>query len=208
MKKEDGITEREKELLGKYFNQLNDLISQEIAVEQAKADAIKDQAKAEGEYIGQSYEEYYATAQKWISTAQEQKDKTIKLAEERYTGELAQLNLAYKTQEERQSEAYKKEYDKIVANKESAIAEAQDRFRQVNDIYANGFYQMGESAGGFVEHYKYWMTEYANEEQRYEAERDEAFRKHYKSEQDRRTALGKIEQQHLQNQKNIWRWRN
>lgn len=199
-----GINEKEKQQLTKYFNTLNDLISQEIEVEQAKAEAVKQQAELAGKYNNQSFEEYYEIAQKWISTAQEQRDKTVQLAEERYTGELAQLNQAYKTEEERQSAHYQNELTRILENKQNAIDQANDKFRQVNDIYAQGFYEMGEQEGGFVEHYNYWNEQLIKEDQRYAKEKAEVLSKSYKNDIERQQALAQATKSHTENMKNIW----
>lgn len=199
-----GITDKEKQQLTKYFDTLNDLISQEIAVEQAKAEAVKQQAELAGKYNGQSYEEYKEIAQKWISTAQEQRNKTIQLAEERYTGELAQLNQAYQTEDERQSEHYQKELARIMENKESAINIANEKFRQVNDIYAQGFFDMASQDGGFLQHYQYWTAEMNKESQRYSTREMEIKNTAYKNQKDRNLDIQKNQSQHAAEIKRIY----
>lgn len=199
-----SLTEEEKKDLEQYFKDLDNLIKQEVEVEQAKADAIKTQAKQESDTFNSSLKEYEERAKKWIATATEQRDKTVKLAEERYTNELAQLNMAYKTEESRQDEHYKNELARITQAKNDAIQQANSQVAEVNGIYADGYLERTQGQEDFYGHYKYWEDQLVKEQQKYNDKIKEINDNRFADEETKQAQRDKAYQNWQARQKRIW----
>lgn len=132
-------TQEEITQLDEYFTKLRELKDREIQIQGQIAQAITQQATTNAQNFQGSLEEYKIQSQEWIKTAKEQKDATLKLIEEGTIEELALLNQRYTTEEQRQSEAYQNEYNKIMENKQAKIDSANDEVAQVTAIYASGY---------------------------------------------------------------------
>ena len=77
--------------------------------------------------VAEQVEEYKIQSQEWLKTAEEHKTKTIELINNQTIEEVALLNTRYATEEARQTEEYQKEYERIVAQKEEKIAQANEK---------------------------------------------------------------------------------
>lgn len=144
-----GYTQEEITQLDEYFNKLRELKNREIEIQQSVANAISQQAITNAESFQGTLEEYKVQSQEWIKTAKEQKDATIKLIEEGTIEEVALLNQRYTTQEERQSEAYQKEYATIMEQKQSKIDAANEEVAKVSEVYTKGYLERGKQNESF-----------------------------------------------------------
>ncbi len=144
-----GYTQEEITQLDEYFNKLRELKNREIEIQQSVANAISQQAITNAESFQGTLEEYKVQSQEWIKTAKEQKDATIKLIEEGTIEEVALLNQRYTTQEERQSEAYQKEYATIMEQKQSKIDAANEEVAKVSEVYTKGYLERNKQNESF-----------------------------------------------------------
>lgn len=144
-----NYTQEEIIQLDEYFTKLRELKDREIQIQSEMATAITQQSTSNAESFQGSLEEYKIQSQEWIKTAIEQKDATIKLIEEGTIEEVALLNQRYATEEQRQSEAYQTEYNKIMEQKQAKIDSANDEVMKVNEAYANGYLKRVEQDNGF-----------------------------------------------------------
>lgn len=134
-------TKKEITQLDEYFKKLRELKDREVQIQNQIAQAISQQATTNAKSFQGSLEEYKLQSQEWLKTAQEQKNATVKLIEEGTIEEIALLNQRYTTEEQRQSEAYQNEYNKIMEQKQKKIDNANEEVSKVNEAYANGYYQ-------------------------------------------------------------------
>lgn len=132
-------TQEEIQQLDNYFDRLNELYQQQLAIEQVRSKAILQQAETEAQTFSGSLEEYKAKSQEWIKTAQEQSDTIIAKAKEQSIQEIALLNQRYGDQANMQNEAYKKEYDAIIARRDSECNAAKETVAKVTEIFAKGY---------------------------------------------------------------------
>jgi len=144
-----GYTQEEITQLDEYFTKLRELKDREIQIQSEIANAITQQATTNAQAFQGSLEEYKVQSQEWIKTAKEQKEATVKLIEEGTIEEVALLNQRYKTEEERQSEAYQKEYATIMQQKQEKIDAATDELAKVSEVYANGYLERSKQEDGF-----------------------------------------------------------
>lgn len=136
-----GYTQEEITQLDEYFTKLRELKDREIQIQTQIAQAITQQATTNAQSFQGALEEYKIQSQEWIKTAQDQKNATIKLIEEGTIEEIALLNQRYATEDQRNTEAYQNEYNKIMERKQAKIDSANDEVAQVSAIYANGYLQ-------------------------------------------------------------------
>lgn len=134
-----GYTQEEITQLDEYFTKLRELNQREIEIQQQIAGAITQQAVTSAETFKGTLEEYKAQSQEWLKTAEEQKNKTIELINNQTIEEVALLNTRYTTEEARQTEEYRKEYERIVAQKEEKITQANEEVAKISEVYANGY---------------------------------------------------------------------
>lgn len=144
-----NYTQEEIKQLDEYFTKLRELKDREIELQQSIAGAITQQAVTNAETFQGSLDEYKAQSEKWIKTAQDQRDATIKLIEEGTIEEVALLNQRYKTEEERQSEAYQNEYNAIKEREQTKIDAANNEVARVSEIYSNGYTERAKQEDGF-----------------------------------------------------------
>ncbi len=153
-----GYTQEEITQLDEYFTKLRELNQREIEIQQQIAGAITQQAVTNAQTFQGSLEEYKIQSQEWLKTAEDQKNKTIELINNQTIEEVALLNTRYTTEEARQTEEYQKEYDRIVAQKEEKIAQANEEVAKISQIYANGYAERGLQDEGWYstlsEYYK------------------------------------------------------
>lgn len=152
-----GYTQEEITQLDEYFTKLRELKDREIQIQNEIATAITQQATSNAQSFQGSLEEYKVQSQEWIKTALEQKEATVALIEQGTIEEVALLNQRYKTQEERQSEAYQKEYATIMQQKQEKINAATDELAKVTEVYANGYLERSKQEDGFYNTLKEYM---------------------------------------------------
>ena len=134
-----GYTQEEITQLDEYFTKLRELNQREIEIQQQISEAITQQAVTNSQTFQGSLEEYKVQSQEWIKTAEEQKNKTIELINNQTIEEVALLNTRYITEEERQGEAYQKEYEAIMEQKQAKIDAANSEVAEICQIYTNGY---------------------------------------------------------------------
>ena len=144
-----GYTQEEITQLDEYFTKLRDLKNREIEIQSQIATAITQQATTNAQSFQGSLDEYKVQSQEWIKTATEQKNATVALIEQGTIEEVALLNQRYSTEEERQSEAYQKEYNAIMEQKQTKIDMANDEVAKVSEVYANGYLERSKQNDGF-----------------------------------------------------------
>lgn len=155
-------TQEEITQLDEYFEKLRELKNREIEIQNQIQGAITQQAVTNAETFQGSLEEYKVQAEEWISTAQQQADKTIQIIEQSVIEETALLNQKYGEQANMQNEAYATEYNNIIAQKEAKIQEVNAEVAEITKAYANGYWQRSEDNQKFLQ--------LLNEAQRLEAE--------------------------------------
>lgn len=144
-----NYTQSEIKQLDEYFTKLRELNQREIEIQQQISSAITQQATTNAETFKGSLEEYKIQSQEWLKTAEEQKTKTIDLINQQTIEEVALLNTRYTTEEQRQSEAYQKEYDKIMQQKQTKIDSANDEIAKISEVYANGYLERSKQNDGW-----------------------------------------------------------
>lgn len=162
-----GYTEQEILQLDEYFAKMREIADAQLAIQEAKSDAIRQQAVNEAQTFKGSLGEYQLTAQEWIKTAQDQADQQISLIEEQTTTELTLLNQKYGNQANMANEAYKAEYDELMARKDASIQAANEEVGAVSSAYQNGYLQRAEHLQAFLDKTKELKGQEEAEEQRY-----------------------------------------
>lgn len=162
-----GYTQEEITQLDEYFTKLRELKNREIEIQNSIAEAITQQAKTIAEAFQGSLAEYEVQSQRWIKTATDQKDATVRLIEEGTIEEVALLNQRYKTEEERQSEAYQNEYAKIMEQKQAKIDAANEEVAEVTRIYAENYLERTNQNEGFYNTLKEFSKKAEEESERH-----------------------------------------
>lgn len=165
-----NYTQKEIQQLDEYFEKLRTLNQRELEIEQSIANAIAQQATATATSFQGSLEEYKVQSQEWIKTAEEQKAKEIELINTQTTEEIALLTQRYGNKATMENEAYRQEYEKIIANKDAKIQQANDEVAQISSIYAQGYSERAMQDGDFYEHIKHYNSEQEAEENRHNSE--------------------------------------
>lgn len=155
-----GYTQEEITQLDEYFEKLRALKDREIAIQQERARAITQQATTNAEIFQGSLEEYKVQSRQWISTAQQQADKTIDIIEQQSIEETALLNQKYGNQANMQNEAYAAEYNNLMTQKQQKIDNANAEVAEVSAIYAQGYIDRANQDGQFGEHIKNYLNEW------------------------------------------------
>lgn len=144
-KERRDYTDQEIEKLEKLFARLNELNEQQIKIEEARADAIRQQAETAAEAYKGSLAGYQEEAQRWIATAQEQSEEQIKIIEEQTNTSIALLNQRYGKQAKMSNAAYASEYNALLMQKELNIAAAKDEVIKVTEAYQEGYLERAEN---------------------------------------------------------------
>lgn len=161
-----GYTQEEITQLDEYFTKLRELNQREIEIQQQISTAITQQAETNAKAFQGSLDEYKVQSQEWIKTAEEQKEKTIELIKKQTIEEVALLNSRYSTEEDRQNEEYKKEYDRIVKHKDEKIKEVTDEVAKVNGAYSNGYLERVKQNDSFYTKVKEYNEKIEKENKR------------------------------------------
>lgn len=199
-----GYTQEEITQLDEYFNKLRELKNRELEIQQSISSAITQQAQQEAQAFEGSLEEYTVKSQEWIKTAEEQRDKQIEIINDGTTQQIVLLNQRYKTEEERQSEAYQNSYNEIIRQKEEKIALANEEVAKVTEAYSNGYTERAKQNESW-----YTQLSEANEKTETENERhtnrlQEIEEKYGNSYHVLQTHTATENEKHKQKMKDIW----
>lgn len=162
-----GYTDQEIIQLDNYFQRLNELQEQQLEVQQLKAEAITQQGVTAAQSFSGSLAEYEAESQRWIATAREQADIQTKIIEEQTTNELALLRQKYGDQATLANDAYKKEYDEIVARKEERLALVNEEVGKVAGAWEQGYLDQAEDLTSYLAHVSELQEEEIEENRRF-----------------------------------------
>lgn len=173
-----GYTDQEIIQLDNYFQRLNELQEQQLEVQQLKAEAITQQGVTAAQSFSGSLAEYEAESQRWIATAREQADIQTKIIEEQTTNELALLRQKYGDQATLANDAYKKEYDEIVARKEERLALVNEEVGKVAGAWEQGYLDQAEDLTSYLAHVSELQEEEIEENRRF-SEQKQALEEEY-----------------------------
>lgn len=132
-------TQAEIEQLDAYFEKLRSLNQRELEIQKQISTAICQQAVTNSETFQGSLEDYKKQSEEWLSTAEDQKNKTIELINSQTTEEIVLLNQRYGEQANMQNEAYATEFNGIIAAKEAKIKETENEVNTITGVYAQGY---------------------------------------------------------------------
>ena len=161
-------TQKEIQQLDEYFQKLRELNQRELEIEQEIAKAISQQAVSTAETFQGSLEEYKIQSQEWIKTAEDQKDKEVSLIESQTTQEIALLNQRFGDKADISNEAYKKEYDRIIENKEKNIQQVNEEIAKISQKYADGYLERAKQNDGFYQKLKEYNDKIEKENESHE----------------------------------------
>ena len=159
-------TDQEIKQLDEYFQKLRDMADQELAVQEAKSAAIRQQAVTDSETFKGSLDEYKTTAQEWLATAQEQADAQIDLINSQTTTELVLLNQRYGDEAVMSNEAYAAEYEELMRQKDEKIALAQEEVTRVGEAYQQGYLERSTNMQSFFDSTKEYNDRVEEEDAR------------------------------------------
>ena len=148
-KERRDYTQKEIQQLNEYFERLRTLNQRELEIEKSIAKAISQQAVTNAETFKGSLEEYKTQSQEWIKTAEEQKAKEVELINSQTTEEIALLNQRFGNKANMANEAYKKEYEKVINQKEKNIEQVEQEISSVTQKYAEGYLERAKQEDGF-----------------------------------------------------------
>lgn len=154
-------TDAEIQQLDEYFNKLNELNQQQLDIEKAKADAIKDQAEYIAETHSGSLVEYQQKSQEWIKTAQDQADQQTQIINDQTNSELVLLKQAFEDRHKMSQDEYDRRRKKIIDDGQQEIADAQSVVGEVSNVYLDGYLERADDL-------REWLTtkqELAQQEQ-------------------------------------------
>lgn len=200
-----NYTQEEITQLDEYFTKLRELNQREIEIQQQISTAITQQAVTNAEVFQGSLEEYKVQSQEWLKTAQEQKDKTIELINKQTIEEVALLNTRFSTEEARQTEEYKKEYERIVVQKEEKIALANDEVAKIAEAYANGYLERASQNDGFYTKLKEYNDKVEQENNRHNGQIEFIENNALLTQQNKNGAKSQEQYRHKEEMKKIWK---
>lgn len=132
------LTDEEMKQIDEYLEKMRKLRDKQVELELQVSKAITQQAKTSKETFQGTATEYEDLSAKSVKTAQEQKDKIVKYAEEAATSEIAILNQKYGDRATITNESYKKEYDAINKRKEQVIKSAKEEYTETVGYWQQG----------------------------------------------------------------------
>lgn len=162
-----SYTDAEVKQLDSYFEKLRELKDKELEIQQQIGVAITQQAKTSSDSFSGSLEEYKVLSQEWIKTAQDQANAEISIINQRTIEEIALLNTRYGEKANMENAEYAREYNAIIAKKESSIAQANEEVAKVNAIYSNGYTSRATESDTFMQKITESNSKIADEEQRH-----------------------------------------
>jgi len=200
-----NYTQEEITQLDEYFEKLRELKNREIEIQQQIAGAITQQALTTAETFQGTLEEYKVQSQEWIATAQQQAQSTIDLIEQGTIEEVALLNQRYGTEATMQNEAYAKEYNNIMAQKQEKINEENKEVAEILSVYTRAYADRANQDGAFYEHIKHYNWEAEEENQRHSNRLQQINDFNYTSEMDKLTAIELENENHNSKMRAVWK---
>lgn len=200
-----GYTQSEIKQLDEYFETLRNLKNKEIEIQQQIAGAITQQAVTTAENFQGSLDEYKVQSQEWIATAQQQAERTIQLIEEGTIEEVALLNQRYGSEATMQNEAYAKEYNEIITQKQEKIDLANDEVAEIMQIYTEGYAKRAEQDGYFAEHVQHYNWEQEQENQRHNKAIEDIKNNNFLTTHNKNMSIEQENYRHEQEGKKIWK---
>lgn len=200
-----GYTQAEIIQLDEYFAKLRELNQREIEIQQQISTAITQQATTNAETFKGTLEEYKIQSQEWLKTAEEQKTKTIELINNQTIEEVALLNTRYSTEEARQTEEYKKEYERIVAQKEEKISQANEEVARISEVYANGYLERSKENDSWYTKLQEYNNKIEQENAKHSSNIEGINNNFLLSEEGKRQQKVIQEQEHQNRLKRIWK---
>ena len=198
-------TQQEIKQLDEYFQKLRELNEREIQIQQSIADAITQQAVTNAQTFQGSLAEYKQQSQEWLKTAEDQKEKTIDLINKQSIESIALLNERYKTEEERQSEAYQNEYNKIIEQKQAKIDLANQEIAEICEAYTNGYAERAKQEDGWYKTVEENNKKVEDENTRHQKRIDEINENGNLSESEKLKNREFENEKHKKNMDNIWK---
>lgn len=162
-----GLTQAEMDKIDEYFKKLEQLANRELEIQKNIGDAIFEQAKTASKNFQGTAEEYKQTGANWIKTANEQKDKIVKIASDRATQEIVLLTQEYETAGKLQDDEYERRYNAIIENKNKEIKAAEDQVGEISSIYSKGYGDRLKESTSFGEKYQQFLDGMDKAEQEY-----------------------------------------
>lgn len=197
-------TQEEITQLDEYFQKLRELKDRELEIQKSISSAISQQAIQNAENFNGSLEEYKVSSQNWIKTAQEQAQKEIQIINDQTTQEIALLQQRYGEKATMDNEAYANEYNKIIENKKTKIAEANDEVAKINQAYSNGYAQRASQNDGFYAKLQEYNTKVEEENNRHNKKINEIENNQILTEDSKRREKLDAEMVHNSKMKSIW----
>lgn len=164
-----GLTDKEITKIKEYLKQLEELANKELQLQKSIGTAIEQQAKTSLENFTGTAEEFKAKGAEWVNTAEQQKNNIIDIANQRATQEIALLNQTWGDKATLDNAGYAEDYNRIVANKEAAIKEAQDQVSRTYTIVQEGYNKRISESNTFKEKYKKYLGDVTKAEEEYNA---------------------------------------
>lgn len=199
-----NYTDDEITKLDEYFQKLRETKNRELAIQQEIANAITQQAITSSETFEGSLEEYKVLSQEWLNTAQQQADIEISLIEQRTIEEIALLNQRYREKATLENEEYAREYNAIIANKETAIKEANDEVARIGEIYSNGYTNRGLQNDEFLAKLKENYSLIEEESNRHSQKLQDIENSSIKNSEIKQQLSEAVNLQHIMNMRGIW----
>ena len=197
-------TQEEITQLDEYFQKLRELKDSELEIQKSISSAISQQAIQNAENFNGSLEEYKVSSQNWIKTAQEQAQKEIQIINDQTTQEIALLQQRYGEKATMDNEAYANEYNKIIENKKTKIAEANDEVAKINQAYSNGYAQRASQNDGFYAKLQEYNAKVEEENTRHGDKIQEIEAEDWKGEYIQMDLKSKENEKHRDKMKSIW----
>ena len=197
-------TQEEITQLDEYFQKLRELKDRELEIQKSISSAISQQAIQNAENFNGSLEEYKVSSQNWIKTAQEQAQKEIQIINDQTTQEIALLQQRYGEKATMDNEAYANEYNKIIENKKTKIAEANDEVAKINQAYSNGYAQRASQNDGFYAKLQEYNAKVEEENTRHGDKIQEIEAEDWKGEYIQMDLKSKENEKHRDKMKSIW----
>lgn len=135
--------------LDNYFDRLNELNEQQFAIEQAKMQAIRQQAETAAAARDGDLEKYKQNAQEWIKTTEDQVEQEKSLIENQTIQEIALLNQRYGDKANTRNAAYMTEYNEIMAKKERNLEAVNSEVSEISQAYMDGYLAQSDALAQF-----------------------------------------------------------
>ncbi|MFV0412765.1 MAG: tape measure protein [Oscillospiraceae bacterium] len=189
--------------LNEYYAQLRELHTQQLQIERERAAAVADIALADSERRNVSLEEYQASAQKWIKTAQDQATEEKRIIEEQAIAEIAALKQKLEAEGATRDEIAAAVQERL-AQRDADLAGVNDNLAQITAAYANGYAELLAKDEDYAAKNAEKNQKLEDEDARHQAELEKIQSAYYDSEAKRQYYLNQENSKHTENTKQIW----